>query len=29
MHIGSLLAQSAERYPEHLALVYKDRKSVV
>jgi acyl-CoA synthetase (AMP-forming)/AMP-acid ligase II len=26
MHIGSLLAQSAERYPEHLALVYKDRR---
>ena len=26
MHIGSLLQQSAERYPEHLALVYKDRR---
>ena len=26
MHIGSLLAQSAERYPEHLALVYKERR---
>jgi acyl-CoA synthetase (AMP-forming)/AMP-acid ligase II len=26
MHIGSLLAQSAERYPQHLALVYKDRR---
>jgi acyl-CoA synthetase (AMP-forming)/AMP-acid ligase II len=26
MHIGSLLSQSAERYPEHVALVYKDRR---
>ena len=26
MHVGSLLAQSAERYPEHLALVYKERR---
>jgi acyl-CoA synthetase (AMP-forming)/AMP-acid ligase II len=26
MHIGSLLRQSAERYPEHVALVYKDRR---
>jgi len=26
MHIGSLLRQSAERYPEHVALIYKDRR---
>jgi fatty-acyl-CoA synthase len=26
MYIGSLLEQSAERYPDHLALVYKDRR---
>jgi fatty-acyl-CoA synthase len=26
MYIGSLLEQSAERYPDHLALVYKERR---
>ena len=26
MYIGSLLEQSAERYPDHVALVYKDRR---
>jgi acyl-CoA synthetase (AMP-forming)/AMP-acid ligase II len=26
MNIGSLLRQSAERYPEHVALVHKDRR---